>query len=83
MKEKPDILICLGSSCFARGNEKNLRVIENFLEQRNLKDEVDIKLGCSLCRNLCNQGPILVVNDRTYTNVDAGMTLAIMKDLFK
>ena len=35
MKRK--IVICMGSSCFARGNEENLRVIEDFLKSNNLQ----------------------------------------------
>ena len=38
MKRK--IVICMGSSCFARGNEENLRVIEDFLKSNNLQTDV-------------------------------------------
>ena len=27
---KPKIVICMGSSCFSRGNEENLKVVEDF-----------------------------------------------------
>ena len=46
---KPKIVICMGSSCFARGNEKTVEACENFLAARGLKDEVDVDLGASLC----------------------------------
>ena len=38
MKRK--IVICMGSSCFARGNEENLRVIEDFLKSNHLEADV-------------------------------------------
>ena len=44
---KPKIVICMGSSCFARGNEKTVEVCESFLAARGLKDEVDVDLGAS------------------------------------
>ena len=80
--DRPKITICMGSSCFARGNEKNLAVCEEFLAARGLQDEVDVELGASLCTGNCAQGPIVMVDGRTYTNVDRGVMLDIMNDLF-
>ena len=42
---KPTITICMGSSCFARGDEKNVALCEEFLAERGLRDEVDVALG--------------------------------------
>ena len=38
MEDKKEIVICLGSSCFARGNNKNLEFIQEYLKVNNLKD---------------------------------------------
>ena len=81
--DKPTITICMGSSCFARGNEKNLAVCEEFLAARGLRDEVDVELGASLCTGNCAQGPIVMVDGKTYTNVDRGVMLDIMDGLFR
>ena len=80
--DRPKITICMGSSCFARGNEKNLAACEEFLAARGLRDEVDVELGASLCTSNCAQGPIVMVNGKTYANVDRGVMLDIMDDLF-
>jgi NADH:ubiquinone oxidoreductase subunit E len=32
MEEKINITICLGSSCFARGNNKNLEFVQEYLK---------------------------------------------------
>lgn len=77
------ITICMGSSCFARGNEKNVALCEEFLAARGLRDEVDVELGASLCTGNCAQGPIVMVDGKTYTNVDRGVMLDIMNDLFR
>ncbi len=80
---KPKITICVGSSCFARGNEKNVQIAEDFLAERGLKDEVDVDLSGSLCSGNCAAGPIVIVNGKIYTKVDQGVMHDIMESLFK
>lgn len=79
---KPKITICIGSSCFSRGNERNVEVVQKFLEENNLKDEIDVELEGSLCKGRCADGPIILVDDKVYTKVDRGVMLDIMKKLF-
>lgn len=79
---KPRIVICMGSSCFARGNEGNLSFCEEFLAARGLQDEVDVDLSGSLCTGNCAGGPVVVVNDRVYTRVDRGVMNDILTGLF-
>ena len=80
--DRPKITICMGSSCFARGNEKNLAACEEFLAARGLRDEVDVELGASLCTSNCAQGPIVMVDGKTYTNVDRGVMRDILERTF-
>ena len=80
--EKPKIVICMGSSCFARGNEKNLAACEEFLSARGLKDEVDVDLGASLCTGNCAEGPVVIVDGKTYKNVDRGVMADILEKTF-
>ena len=79
---RPKITICMGSSCFARGNEKNVALCEEFLAARGLRDDVDVELGASLCTGNCAQGPVVIVNGKTYTNVDRGVMKDILENLF-
>jgi len=79
---KPSIVFCMGSSCFARGNEKNLAVCEEFLSARGLKDEVDVDLGASLCTGNCAEGPVVIVDGKTYKNVDRGVMADILEKTF-
>ena len=80
--DKPKITICMGSSCFARGNERNLAACEEFLAANGLRDEVDLDLSGSLCTGNCAAGPVVVVNDRVYTRVDRGVMNDILTGLF-
>ncbi len=79
---KPKITICMGSSCFARGNERNLALVEEFLEKRGLKDEVDVDLDGSLCTGNCASGPVVIVNGRVHTRVDRSLMGEILENLF-
>ena len=79
---KPNIVICMGSSCFARGNEKTLEACERFLEERGLKDEVDVELGASLCTGNCAEGPIVIVDGKTYKHVDQLVMRDILESTF-
>lgn len=76
------IVICVGSSCFARGNEKNVAFAEKWLGDRGLRDEVDVDLGASLCTGNCADGPIVVVDGKTHTHVDEDAMRGILDSLF-
>ena len=54
-----DVVVCLGSSCFARGNSQNLVTIEAYLSNHGMQNSVRVK-GC-LCQDECKRGPNLVV----------------------
>lgn len=79
---KPKIVICMGSSCFAHGNEKTVEACESFLEERGLKDEVDVDLGASLCTGHCAEGPVVVVDGKVYTHVDPLVMRDILEKIF-
>lgn len=79
---KPKMVICLGSSCYARGNAKNLEAIERFLAERHLEDEVDIDLSGGLCTGNCAEGPIVLIDGRVYKRVDPGALRDMLNALF-
>ena len=65
--EPVEIVICLGSSCFARGNSENLTVIEEFLAGHGLK--ASVRLSGKLCQDECKRGPNLIVAGVTHHEV--------------
>lgn len=77
--EKPKIVVCLGSSCFSRGNENIVQVIERYLIQNGLEDEVDVELSGTLCRERCSEGPNVMIDEVLYSHVEPG----VMQDLLK
>jgi NADH:ubiquinone oxidoreductase subunit E len=73
------IKVCLGSSCFIRGNDKTLTFLEDYIE----KNQKDIKielLGCR-CTNLCQDGPNIFINDKKYSNLTNDALIKILEAL--
>lgn len=75
------IEICMGSSCFARGNNKNLQTITKYLKDNNLEAEIEL-VGLRCC-NLCPKGPNLTIEGVEYHNVDQGTLIDILEKIFK
>ncbi|WP_176011763.1 (2Fe-2S) ferredoxin domain-containing protein [Victivallis sp. Marseille-Q1083] len=73
---KNNIVICMGSSCFARGNEQNLRKLEEFLARNRISAEVH--LAGSTCEGQCALGPNLKINGEIFHNVDGEMLIDLL-----
>lgn len=78
---KADITVCMGSSCFARGNEQNLAFIENYIKEHGL--EAEISLAGSLCEAKCAKGPNIIINGVEYNNVDEQKITEILEKVSK
>ena len=81
-KPQHSITICMGSSCFSRGNEVNVRTIEAFLKENGLEASLSgleggAELAGTLCEERCKEGPIVVIDGVVHRNV----TPAILPDL--
>ncbi len=74
-----EIKICMGSSCFARGNNENLEVIENFIKENKL--EANCELIGSRCENKCELGPTIIINECEYNNVTKEKLMEILGKL--
>ncbi len=70
------IRICMGSSCFRRGNRMNLEFIEQYIDEHGCAAEVEL-VG-SRCEELCRQGPNLQINGQMYHGVDLEMLSGLL-----
>jgi len=61
------VTVCMGSSCFGKGNSSNAEYITNFIEEHNLQDRVEVS-GC-LCGNACARGPNIKINDKLISGI--------------
>ena len=62
-----EIKICMGSACFAKGNQENLEYIKQYVADNNLDAQINI-IG-SLCENKCDSGPRVIIDNIEYSNV--------------
>lgn len=70
------ITICMGSSCFSRGNKQVLPIIKEYLAERGLAPELVFK--GSHCMKTCEHGPVVQINDDTYQQVDPSNIVDIL-----
>ena len=74
---KKEIKICLGSSCFSRGNKATLQVVQKYLKDHQL--ERDVILKGNHCFSNCNSGPVLKIGEKLYENVSHDTVLEILE----
>ena len=74
-----EIKVCMGSACFAKGNQENLEYIKQYSEENNLESKITI--AGSLCENKCEKGPRIIVNGVEYINVTTDDISNILKEL--
>jgi NADH:ubiquinone oxidoreductase subunit E len=70
------ITICMGSSCFARGNNRNIEVIQEYLASESLPPGVE--LTGHLCQGHCKSGPNVTVNSKMYHEVDPIVIIGLL-----
>lgn len=70
------IEICLGSSCYCRGNSEMLETIEKFLKEACLEDQIDF-LGTN-CEGHCANGPILKIDGKRFFEVEQGVLIDLL-----
>ncbi|MFA6508714.1 MAG: (2Fe-2S) ferredoxin domain-containing protein [Treponemataceae bacterium] len=74
-KTKQKIQICMGSSCFSRGNGLNAELLHRLITGGTLDARLDetgmdgIEIAGSLCAGLCKDGPIIVVDGVVHKQV--------------
>ncbi len=64
---KLNITVCMGSSCFARGNQENLAYIEEYIKEHGI--DANIELEGMRCENKCACGPNIYINGVEYNEV--------------
>lgn len=74
------IKICLGSSCFSRGNNANLDVVKSYLAEHGLSAEV--KFSGRLCEEMCSRGPVIAIDDKVYEEVNLSRLHKILREEF-
>lgn len=71
------ITVCMGSSCFARGNAQNLEFIENYIKDNGL--DAEIELSGARCDGKCASGPNIIIDGVEYSEMDEEKLEKILK----
>ena len=74
------IMVCMGSSCFLRGNRVNLQIIQKYLKEKKIASEIEL-CGC-LCQGECSEGPNIKIGEKNYQGVDSGSLIEILNHHF-
>ncbi len=77
---KHQIKICLGSSCFSRGNNTNVEIIQKYLKEHHL--EADVRFSGHLCEESCSKGPVVSIDEHVYEEVNMSRLYKILQDEF-
>lgn len=72
-----EIKICMGSSCYARGNDKILEFLENYIKENHL--EAEIEIYGARCEDICDKGPNIEINGTIYNNVTPEKVIEILR----
>jgi len=70
--------ICLGSSCFSRGNREVVQLIKDYLKKNHLDDRVVFR--GARCFGNCNEGPNLVIDGKTINRVTPELAEKILEE---
>jgi len=70
------ITVCMGSSCFGKGNHATAEAVTQFIEEHKLEDKIEVS-GC-LCSGHCAKGPNIMVNDKLITGISDQSVCAVI-----
>lgn len=78
---KKEVVICLGSSCFARGNKQIVKIVNDYLRDRNLLNEV--RFHGERCFGQCAVGPSLKLEGIIKENLNEESIVLILDEFFE
>ena len=81
MSQELTITICMGSSCYSRGNRRNIEVIQKFLADE--KQDADVQVVGHLCEGHCLQGPNVQIAGTIYHAVDSASVASLLQHHLK
>jgi len=79
--KKKEVVICLGSSCFARGNKQLVKIVNDYLRDRNLLNEV--RFHGERCFGQCAVGPSLKLDGKLKERLDEETVIAVLDEFFE
>lgn len=76
METKKEIILCYGSSCFARGNKWLVPQVKEFLGKNGLLDHVEFR--GQHCFGKCIEGPSMRIDNVFYNKLNSQLVTEIL-----
>ena len=76
-----EIVVCMGSSCFARGNGRHLAIIDEFLQSHG--SEAAVRLHGCLCQDQCKQGPNVTIAGQAHHDMTPAQLRPLLQSLLR
>ncbi|HEY3320731.1 MAG TPA: radical SAM protein [Planctomycetota bacterium] len=73
--------VCMGSSCFSRGNNQIVMAVKDFIRRHKLEERV--ALEGHLCQGMCKNGPNLTIGCEQHQPADAVTIIGMLKRHFR
>ena len=73
-----DLVVCMGSACFSRGNIRTLDLIQRYLKERGLERQVQVT--GTLCQDRCRQGPNLTLQGECFCGLEPQAILELLEE---
>ena len=73
-----ELVVCMGSACFSRGNIRALELIQRYLKERGL--ERDVQVSGTLCQDRCRQGPNLTLEGECFCGLEPKAVLELLEE---
>lgn len=71
------VVFCMGSSCFSRGGNRGLALLQTYLRDKGLEGRVHLE--GRLCQGQCQDGPNVTINGTIYHAVNPAVVLDLVK----
>ena len=73
-----DLVVCMGSACFSRGNIRTLDLIQRYLKEHHLEKEVQVT--GTLCQDRCRQGPNVTIHGECFCGMEPKAILELLEE---
>ena len=73
-----EIVICMGSACFSRGNTSTILAVQEYIKSRGLENAIE--LNGTLCQSKCREGPNLSLDGECLCGIDPATLPAILDE---
>ena len=73
-----ELVVCMGSACFSRGNTRTLDLIQRYLKEHDL--ERAVKVTGTLCQDRCRQGPNVTLQGQCFCGLEPQAILELLEE---